>query len=346
MRRLRFVQIEKGIDRHFDEFKSLMLPYFAEIDSHFPETEAIPEKTIIEYTRGMINMQGPHDRHLELCYDGDTLIGFHYAKVDHEGHKGFIKLEYGYIMEFYVIPQCRRKGYGREMFHRLEALFAGHGTKRMYLTADRVTGVPFWKSLGFEFTGEISPENKQDIYEKDVAPLAESPNNIIMQENTIPGMFSAEELKEEYLVHIADLMDEPSIIEALHIKKHTFNDWKEAYKCWETEEFEKNFIVFKGSAPVCWLKLNGFESKDMAWISMLVVGSRFQRTGVGTFAVRFAEEYIKSKGINKVGIHTTGDNIAAQSLYKKCGYGVTGYRDCTTDDGEYGKEYTFEKKLE
>lgn len=69
-------------------------------------------------------------------------------------------------MEFYVIPELRRKGYGKLMFERIESLFRSHGALRMYLTADPVTGKPFWEALGFQRTGEISPENKLDIYEK------------------------------------------------------------------------------------------------------------------------------------------------------------------------------------
>ena len=59
----------------------------------------------------MINIQGDADRHLELCYDGDSLIGFLYGKIDHPDHKGYIKAGYGYIMEFYEIGRasCRER---------------------------------------------------------------------------------------------------------------------------------------------------------------------------------------------------------------------------------------------
>lgn len=113
-------------------------------------------------------MQGPLDRHLELCYVGEKIVGFLYGKIDHEDHRGFIKPGYGYIMEFYVCPQHRRKGYGKTMYLRLERLFRSNGAKRMYLTADPVTGKSFWEAMGFVNTGERSPENKLDIYEKDV----------------------------------------------------------------------------------------------------------------------------------------------------------------------------------
>ena len=72
-------------------------------------------------------------------------------------------------MEFYVRPEHRRYGYGTEMFRRLEKLFYEDGAKMMYLTADPVTGRPFWEAVGFVSTNEKSPENKLFIYEKPIS---------------------------------------------------------------------------------------------------------------------------------------------------------------------------------
>ena len=147
-------------------FKALMTSYMEELDAH--SDEPLPMELLPKWIDSIIAMQGPSDRHTELCYVGGNLIGFLYGKVDHEDHKGFIKPGYGYIMEFYVRPQYRRKGYGKKMFLHMEHLFRQDGAKRMYLTADPVSGKPFWEAMGFANTGEQSPENKLDIYEKDV----------------------------------------------------------------------------------------------------------------------------------------------------------------------------------
>lgn len=53
----------------------------------------------------------------------------------------------------------------------LERLFHLDGAEMMYLTADPVTGKPFWESVGFENVNEKSPENQQYIYEKSVASV-------------------------------------------------------------------------------------------------------------------------------------------------------------------------------
>lgn len=117
----------------------------------------------------MINKQGDHDRHLELCVADGQPIGFYHAKVDHLGHKGYIKPEYGFIMEFYIIPEQRRKGLGCFMYQRMISHLMNHGVKKIYLTTDPVTGKPFWEKLGFISNGEMSPDNDQEILEAKIS---------------------------------------------------------------------------------------------------------------------------------------------------------------------------------
>lgn len=166
MNKLTFVQLYAENKDTCAIFEQLMWQYTDELEEH--RDRKTPTDVIARWIKSIIQMQGERDRHLELCYDGSTLIGFLYGKVDHPEHKGFIKVGYGYIMEFFVLSAYRRKGYGKEMYIRLEKLFGQDGVKRMYLTADPITGKPFWESLGFVNTGEKSPENNLEIYEKQV----------------------------------------------------------------------------------------------------------------------------------------------------------------------------------
>ena len=132
--------------------------------------------------------------------------------------------------------------------------------------------------------------------------------------------------------------------EALHGDHISFKAWQEILS--QDDPYEKNFLICKGANPLAWLRVNGLDSTvGKAWISMLVVCDKSHRQGVGTYAVNFAEEYVKSLGFIKMGIHTTGDNVAAKSLYEKCGYIVTEFYDSTYSDGTAGKSYTFEKIL-
>ena len=465
-----------------------MIPYNQELDEHKNRTTSMD--FIVKWTHSILNMQGAYDRHLELCYDSENLIGFLYGNVDHEDHKGFVKPGYGYITELYVKPEFRKKGYGSAMFKRLEGHFASNGIKKMYLTADPVTGKPFWEAMEFVNTGIMSPENGQGIYEKAVR----NPERLITitmcrylspcllqkiaahqkpyEERTIHGLtniiseyqwhtehFSViaktesdevigyagflqnqKNLKKwlytdlwvnsgyrrkgiatklvsagiEYLSDIgakelyctvdannyesinlqkslgfSEIPTEPfdemftdnmlmfklnvlrnpialplkadnfyigficgllvckENCDALHAKKISddglkafFQEMKVYLQYVENDSDEQNFIIQKGIVPVAWLKMNGLDS-DMSWISMLVVHQQFKRQGVGGFA----EEFARSKGFAKMGIHTTDDNIPAQNLYRKCGYTVTEYGDCTTGDGVARKGYTFAKDI-
>jgi len=48
----------------------------------------------------------------------------------------------------------------------------------------------------------------------------------------------------------------------------------------------------------------------------------------------------------RMGIHTTGDNLAAKSLYEKCGYTVTEHKENVNNDGTVMKNYSFEKQFD
>ena len=167
---MQFIQVQKGNPEHFDTFKSMMVSYIKELDAHKPGKEPISDEFIFKITKSCMDVQGPHDRHLELVYVDEESIGFLYGKVDHEDHKGHKKPGYGYIMEFYVRPEYRRKGYGEDMFRRLERLFFDHDVKRMYLTTG-TSGEAFWKTMGFTPTDEVQPDNDMLIFEKPCGPI-------------------------------------------------------------------------------------------------------------------------------------------------------------------------------
>lgn len=630
MTELNFHQLQKDNEEHYKLLLTLMLTYNKELEEHTLSCSKTTE-TVFELTRGMLNMQGPFDRHLELCYLGDDLIGFFYSKVDHEGHKGFIKPGYGYIMEFYVLPQFRRYGFGKSMFARLQTLFASHGTKRMYLTPGSAAGISFWEALGFISTGEVSPHNRLLIFEKDVFEIIEvlekeakseickqilialslwfnipqAVNDYINQVQEMPfyacflgrravgfiaikqhnsdtaevyvmGVLSeyhrqglgtrlineavklgvntnrkfltvktlaefhldesyantrkfyralgfmpleinteiwgktsscllmvkplanlytikiSSNLTQELIRKVADFKwhsTEPKMLNIIrevlydtkrksdcfnviafnrqeevigilfcvqnqrnpklwyygdllvapryrHLKIatqmvntaiekiadmggeviHTYveqsniasinlqqslgfiqrpfekfdellndgqimferNIQKEAYnvipatanealfaamlyednrdaihgkdislKEWQEalagNKDEENFLICQGAICYAWIQINDLSNKDTAWISKLVVDNKKLRQGIGSWAVSFAEDYIKSKGFNKVAVHTTVDNTIAQNFYRKCGYTLTKDHDIVTDDGVKRSGFTFEK---
>ena len=145
-------------------FASLMLRYGPEISAH--TERPLTDDMLRGWTQSILRQAASPDRLVEVCLDGDTPIGFLYGKIDREGDRGYIRPDWGYIMEFYVIPERRREGLGRLMVQRLEAFYAEKAVTRLYLTADPVTGKPFWAAAGYRATGEVSPENGQEFFEK------------------------------------------------------------------------------------------------------------------------------------------------------------------------------------
>lgn len=152
-------------DSPLDEaFTALMRRYGPEISAH--TGRPLADEMLAHWTAGIIRQTVSADRLVEVCLDGEKPIGFLYGKIDREGDRGYSRPEWGYIMEFYVIPERRREGLGRQMSQRMEAFFSGKGVSSVYLTADPITGKPFWQAVGYQATGEFSPENDQEIFEK------------------------------------------------------------------------------------------------------------------------------------------------------------------------------------
>ena len=110
-KQIKYVQLSADNAENCKVFESLMYEYIDEMNEH--SERPLPKEFQQKWINSIIAMQGPTDRHLELCYVGEIPIGFLYGKIDHEDHKGFIKPGYGYIMEFYVKPGCRRNGYAK-----------------------------------------------------------------------------------------------------------------------------------------------------------------------------------------------------------------------------------------
>lgn len=153
-------------------------------------------------------------------------------------------------------------------------------------------------------------------------------------------------LEEKDMRFLADLLNNESILAALHSEKLSYDEWLDVYrKYWKNDTDEKHFILFSEDKPIGWLKINGLDGNDTAWLSMLAVTPEYQRKGLGTAAVSFFEEYISDRGFYSAGIHTTEDNSAAQKLYKKCGYEITERSESVTGNGSKMMSFTFLKKL-
>ena len=150
---------------YYDDLYNLMIEYVAETDFH--QCIKTPEQIIPNITKSMIN-KIDNNRFLQIVYEEDEPIAFCYAKIDRNGDKGYIRPNWGYIMEFFVKKTHRRKGIGKKLVNQCENFFKEKGVKNIWLTADAVTGIPFWLACNFIETGEISLENNLQIMSKEL----------------------------------------------------------------------------------------------------------------------------------------------------------------------------------
>ena len=133
-------------------------------------------------------------------------------------------------------------------------------------------------------------------------------------------MFKIKILEKETVPFVCEIMCEPNNVFALHTNTISLEEWKSIFERAEYDADEENFIVYQNDTPCCWLKINGLQNKDTAWISMLVVSERFKYQGVGKFAVEFAIEYLAKRGYQHINLQTTADNLSAIRLYEKSGF--------------------------
>ncbi len=122
-------------------------PYMAEIGPN----SAIDDQRFLQ---SMLRRQGEPDRWLTLFMQGDQAVGFAHFKIDKDERPGS-----GYILEFYIIPERRRRGLGRECLSLITSTLTVAGCKSVWL-ASQSTAESFWRACGFYETGEFERDQK------------------------------------------------------------------------------------------------------------------------------------------------------------------------------------------
>ena len=236
-----------------------------------------------------------------------------------------------YYGDLFVAVPYRRMGIAGRMIRAAVGHLSEINAKRLrcYVEPENTPSIALQKSMGF--------------CEKNYEPFNNPINDgQLMFELEMPASYSAIPAAESEARFITMFYSQNMAI--LHGGVISFDEWKRALSSNDLDE--QHFLICRGCMPVAWLKINGLQSRDIAWISMLAVSTPYQRQGAGMYAVKYAEEFIRAKGIAKVGIRTTDDNAPAQNLYRKCGYAITKRRERTTGDGVQRMEYTFEKEIQ
>lgn len=158
-----YIVLRKNDITYFETLYTLMSEYIAETDLH--QNITTPKELIHKISKSMIDKLD-ENRFLQIMFFEDEPIAFCYAKIDRIGDKGVIRPNWGYIMEFFVKKNHRRKGIGKELVNKCESFFREKGIQNIWLTSDAVTGIPFWLANDYCDTGEISSENNQKIFTK------------------------------------------------------------------------------------------------------------------------------------------------------------------------------------
>lgn len=160
---MEYINIDKNNENHIAKFQELMKEYFGELDEH--ENNSTPSEIVEKYALNMISKLN-EDRILKIVEDNGKFIGFCYAKIDRETDKGLVYPGWGYIMEFFVKKEYRRKSIGKQLLRECEEFFVSKDAKNAWLTSDEVTGIPFWKACDYKDSKEVSSENNLKIFIK------------------------------------------------------------------------------------------------------------------------------------------------------------------------------------
>jgi GNAT superfamily N-acetyltransferase len=310
VKKIKFNQINKESEKQFQQLLSMWIPYYKEIGS----TES--DSMITKYAKQRVNIQGKReDMHFELCFDDSILIGFCFYAVDLGGIKGILPPNLGYIMEFYVLPQYRRKGYGSEMFRHIEKTFLSHGIESMYLTPDEVNGEPFWCSLGFVDSGKTDPDNHSPIYIKKV----EMKNNmkqiefVLVNINNPDSCLDFMRLGYEYMKETASdysLQIHEKFLNSILNKQSEDNRWLILLK------------IDTVSVGFVHAKIDKDERVDWGYIMEFYINPSYRRNGLGTHLYNFIKQKFISCGIKNIWL--AADKITGEPFWFSIGFMDTG----------------------
>lgn len=75
---------------------------------------------------------------------------------------------------------------------------------------------------------------------------------------------------------------------------------------------------------ILWFRVDDQRVEPLAFVFDFVIHEEFRRRGYATQALRALEEKVEELGIHQISLHVFQHNRAAQALYQKLGYEITG----------------------
>lgn len=111
--------------------------------------EAPPDAWLDHYLEVLFADQGKH-RHILWAVDAGRKVGFTVAVLSkHWANKGRTQ---GVVGEFFIYPEYRREGRGRQLAQALIAWLKEQGADEIQsaVIAGNVRGLRFWEAIGFQ----------------------------------------------------------------------------------------------------------------------------------------------------------------------------------------------------
>jgi len=132
------------------DFTALFLPYFLEITQHDPDPLPAPVITdrllpfvLGQWEKGIVR--------IDLCLAEGMAVGFALYQIDTPESDWCKRPGWGFLREFYIVPEQRRKGHGRALAAHAVAALREAGARQLYLTSEGA--VAFWMRCGFTDEG-------------------------------------------------------------------------------------------------------------------------------------------------------------------------------------------------
>lgn len=320
-KKLTYLQIDKNNEKHFESAKSLWFPFIREVNEHDGTMET--EEEILDGLRKRISIQGSRpDMHFEIAFLEGKPVGIAMFAIDTGTVYGLLEAGYGTIMGFYIKPENRRKGLGREFFRHIEEILKKDGAPKIYLTPDGVTGEPFWRAVGFTDSGKIDPDNKMPIYIKDI-------------EHEIITITVSDYLSVELAGKIA-LAQWRNINEAMRVKDFIYSG--------KTESDCFNVVAQDGEKVIGRLFCLKNQSDQNLWYyGDLFVIPEYRRKHIAEKMLLTAIDVLKDRECQILRSYVEPDNVPSLNMQRKFGFVEKPFKtfDSLINDGDL----MFEKEL-
>lgn len=293
------------------------------------ELPSNPAKLLWQMKHSSIDIDSPADSFVLTAFKKNTLAGRVQFMQNPDNRLNW------HIGDLNVKAEYRRQGIAKALLTMgidiIKSKAVGGEFVYAEIEKDNEPSLCLHASLGFVDTGEVKPFWKL-LYSDDVT------THLLF----LDGNFTVTPVEtEKHCEALAKIYNQN--IESLHGNNISLAEWKGFLS--EKDVDEAHFLIYKGVVPIAWLKVNGLENNETGWISMLAVDPMFRKMGAGSFAVKFAENFLKLNGKNRVCICTTDDNKAAQRLYENRGYAAAKKHEFKTGDGVMRKGYIFQKVI-